>query len=108
MKIARVCGTVVCTIQHPSYEGLRLMLCEYLDGQGQTTGKQEIAVDRVQAGIGDVVLIMSEGNGVRQLMGQDAGPVRDLIVAVVDLIDHDADLDTPAFHYHAFESTGES
>ena len=88
MKIAKVIGTVVCTIQHPSYEGLRLMLCEYLNIDGSLSGKQEIAVDRVQSGIGDQVLIMSEGNGVRQLMGKDTGPVRDLIVGVVDQVDH--------------------
>ena len=104
MKLARVIGTVVCTIQHPSYEGQRLMLCEYLDQHGMPFSKQEIAVDRVQAGIGDVVLIMSEGNGVRQLMGKDTGPVRDLIVAVVDLVNHDPHASDASFQYHAGES----
>jgi ethanolamine utilization protein EutN len=104
MKLARVIGTIVCTIQHPSYEGQRLMLCEYLDRHGHALPKQEIAVDRVQAGIGDVVLIMSEGNGVRQLMGKNAGPIRDLIVAVVDLIDNDPHISDASFHYHVGES----
>lgn len=89
MKLARVQGTVVCTIKHPTYDGKRLMLCALLDAQGQPTGKQEIAVDLVQAGIGDRVLIMSEGNGVRQLLGSNAGPIRDVIVGVVDLISID-------------------
>ena len=86
MKLARVQGTVVCTIQHPTYEGKRLMLCALLDSYGHPTGKQEIAVDLVQAGVGDCVLIMSEGNGVRQLLGANAGPIRDVIVGVVDQI----------------------
>ena len=89
MKLARVQGTVVCTIKHPTYEGRRLMLCALLDVHGNPTGKQEIAVDLVQAGVGDQVLIMSEGNGVRQLLGSDAGPIRDVIVGVVDLISVD-------------------
>jgi ethanolamine utilization protein EutN len=89
MKLARVQGTVVCTIKHPSYEGKRLMLCALLDAQGEPTGKQEVAVDLVQSGVGDQVLIMSEGNGVRQLLGSDAGPIRDVIVGVVDLLDID-------------------
>jgi ethanolamine utilization protein EutN len=84
MKLARVVGTVVCTIHHPSYDGRRLLLCELLDERGEPTGAQEIAVDHVQAGVGDQVLVMSEGNGIRQLLGADAGPIRDLIVGVVD------------------------
>ena len=47
-----------------------------------------IALDRVDAGIGDQVLILSEGNGVRQLMGGQP-PVRSLVVAVVDRIDRE-------------------
>ena len=86
MKLARVLGHIVCTIQHPAYKGHRLMLCELLDARGAPTGRQEIAVDRVQSGIGDLVLMMSEGNGVRQLLGADAGPIRDLIVGVVDAV----------------------
>ena len=89
MKLARVQGTVVCTIKHPTYEGRRLMLCALLDVHGNPTGKQEIAVDLVQAGVGDRVLIMSEGNGVRQLLGANAGPIRDVIVGVVDLLSVD-------------------
>ena len=89
MKLARVIGHIVCTIKHPAYEGHRLMLCELLDSSGSPTGKQEIAVDRVQSGVGDLVLVMSEGNGVRQLLGTDAGPIRDLIVGVVDQVSVD-------------------
>ena len=86
MKLARVIGHIVCTIKYPTYEGHRLMLCDLLDSSGKSTGAQEIAVDRVQSGVGDLVLVMSEGNGVRQLLGDDAGPIRDLIVGVVDQV----------------------
>ena len=96
MKLARVIGHVVCTIKHPTYEGHRLMLCELLDSSGDPTGAQEIAVDRVQSGVGDLVLVMSEGNGVRQLLGADAGPIRDLIVGVVDQVNVErSQLQTP-------------
>ena len=84
MKLAHVVGTVVCTIHHPAYEGRRLLLCELLDETGAPTGSQEIAVDHVQAGVGDQVLILSEGNGIRQILGAQAGPIRDLIVGIVD------------------------
>ena len=84
MKLARVKGTVVCTIHHPSYNDRRLLLCDLLDERSEPTGAQEIAVDHAQAGVGDLVLILSEGNGIRQLLGPNAGPIRDLIVGVVD------------------------
>ena len=90
MKLARVIGTIVSTIQHSSFDGHRLMLCTYLTPEGYSTGKQEIAVDLVQSGVGDRVLIMSEGNGVRQLLGTDAGPIRDVIVGIVDEVTLDS------------------
>lgn len=92
MKLAKVIGTVVCTIHHPAYDGRRLLLCELLDERGGPTDAQEIAVDHAQAGLGDLVLILSEGNGIRQLLGSDAGPIRDLIVGVVDDVSAARDL----------------
>lgn len=84
MKLGRVKGTVVCTIHHPAYDGRRLLLCDLLDERSVPTGAQEIAVDHAQAGVGDLVLILSEGNGIRQILGAQAGPIRDLIVGIVD------------------------
>jgi ethanolamine utilization protein EutN len=89
MRLARVTGAVVCTIHHPAYDGRRLLMCELLTPEGAPTGVEEIAVDHAQAGVGDRVLILQEGNGIRQILGKDAGPIRDLIVGVVDLISHE-------------------
>ena len=86
MRLAKVLGTVVATIKHPSYEGQRIMLCQPLSMSGQPKGPQVIALDRVDSGPGDTVLILSEGNGVRQLMNQGKPPVRSLIVGVVDAL----------------------
>lgn len=87
MRLARVIGTIVATIKHPSYDGQKIMLCQPLDPQGEAMGKQMIAVDSVQAGIGDHVLILTEGTGVRQILGKEAGPIRSLIVGIVDQVD---------------------
>ncbi|MEE2643934.1 MAG: EutN/CcmL family microcompartment protein [Myxococcota bacterium] len=86
MKVARVIGSVVSTIKAPTYEGRKLLLCEHLDHSGVPLKSREIAVDLVQAGVGDRVLIMSEGNGIRQLLGADAGPIRDVIVGIIDTL----------------------
>ncbi|MCA9537568.1 MAG: EutN/CcmL family microcompartment protein [Myxococcales bacterium] len=84
MRLAQVIGTVVSTVKHPSYVGQKVLLCQPLTPDGQPKGDQVVAIDRVQAGPGDRVLILTEGNGVRQLMGASIGPVRSLIVGIVD------------------------
>lgn len=86
MRLARVLGSVVATIKHPAYEGQRIMLCQPMSPTGEKMGKQMIALDRVDSGAGDLVLVLTEGNGVRQLMGSDAGPIRSIIVGVVDAV----------------------
>jgi len=87
MRQARVVGTVVSTIQHPSLEGSKLLLCDYLDPKGRPTGAYDIAVDTVNAGPGDHVLVLDEGNGARQILRDPDAPVRAVIAAVVDQVD---------------------
>ncbi|MEZ4462847.1 MAG: EutN/CcmL family microcompartment protein [bacterium] len=86
MKICRVQESVVSTMKHPTYEGLSLYCVVEVDERGEDTGKEFVAVDRVQAGPGDVVLVMQEGNGVRQLFGVQDLPIRSIIVAIVDQV----------------------
>ncbi len=87
MRLCRVLGSITSTIKHPCYAGLKLMVVQPMDERGDPSGKSFIAVDRVQSGRGDVVLVMSEGNGVRQLFGVAKTadlPIRSIIVGVVD------------------------
>ena len=84
MRLARVMGTVVATVKHEAYAGQKIMLCQPLGPDGQARGPQMIAVDRVQAGPGDVVLVLTEGNGIRQLFGRKVLPIRSAIVGIVD------------------------
>jgi microcompartment protein CcmK/EutM len=84
MYIGKVIGTVVATIKISHLEGRKLLLVDQLDLQGQETGYYDIAVDVVQAGPGDTVLVIDEGNGARQVLGLDPGAVRAVIVGVVD------------------------
>ncbi|MFP4564702.1 MAG: EutN/CcmL family microcompartment protein, partial [Spirochaetia bacterium] len=46
-----------------------------------------IAVDMVQAGIGDIVLVNKEGNATRQVLGRDAGPILELVLGIIDTVD---------------------
>ena len=84
MYIGRVIGTVVSTIKISHLEGRKLLLVDQLNLQGQETGYYDIAVDVVQAGPGDTVLVIDEGNGARQVLSLDPGAVRAVIVGVVD------------------------
>jgi ethanolamine utilization protein EutN len=86
MYIGKVIGTVVATIKISHLESRKLLLVDQLDLKGQETGYYDIAVDVVQAGPGDTVLVIDEGNGARQILGIDPGAVRAVIVGVVDEI----------------------
>jgi len=84
MYIGKVIGTVVSTVKIQHLEGRKLLLVNQLDLQGEETDDYDIAVDVVQAGPGDTVLVIDEGNGARQILGIDPGAIRAVIVGVVD------------------------
>ncbi|OFW66318.1 MAG: hypothetical protein A2Z12_09740 [Actinobacteria bacterium RBG_16_68_21] len=84
MKIGRVHGTVVSTINHPIYDHRRLLMCDMLDADGADTGDYLICVDSVGAGAGETVLIIDEGNSARQVVGDTTAPIRAVIVGIVD------------------------
>ena len=87
MRFARVLGSVTQTIHHPSYDGEKLMVCQPLDEQQKAVGQSFLAVDRVQAGPGDTVLVLAEGNGIRQILGVKSAPLQCMIVGIVDRAD---------------------
>ena len=86
MKLCRVLGPVVATAKHPTYHARKLLSVQPLDEKGAAIGSSFLAVDDVQAGPGDVVLVMQEGNGVRQLLKAKDLPIRSLIVGIVDRV----------------------
>ena len=85
MRLCRVIGPVVSTVKHPDYLGTTLLSVMPIDERGSDAGRSFLAVDRVQAGEGDRVLVLTEGNGVRQIMG-GTPPIRSVIVGIVDAI----------------------
>ena len=86
MKIARVTGTVVSTIAAPIFQGRTLLLCDLLDLEGQATDRSLIAVDTVGAGPGETVILLDEGTGARQVLGDSQAPVRTVVVGIVDAV----------------------
>ena len=84
MKVGRVVGTVVATIEAPVFQDRKLLLCDVLDASGRPDGSYIIATDTVGAGAGETVLIIDEGNSARQIVGLAVGPIRSIVVGVVD------------------------
>jgi len=84
VKLARVVGNVVSTVNSPALDDRTLLLCDLLDPAGQPTGGYLIAVDAVGAGAGEMVLLLDEGNSARQVLQAPGAPIRTLIVGIVD------------------------
>jgi ethanolamine utilization protein EutN len=84
VKLGRVAGTVVSTINHPIFDNRRLLMCDLLDAAGTDTGGYLLCVDTVGAGAGEMVLIVDEGNSARQVVGDTTAPIRSVIVGIVD------------------------
>jgi ethanolamine utilization protein EutN len=84
VRIGRVVGTVVSTINAPAFDGRTLLLCDLLDPSGAAAGGYIIAVDTVGAGAGQTVLILDEGTSARQVLDAPGAPIRTLVVGIVD------------------------
>lgn len=87
MKLGRVVGTVVSTINSPAFDGRTLLVCDVLGPGLEPAGGYLIAVDTVGAGAGEVVLLLDEGNSARQVLGAEGAPIRTVVVGIVDEVD---------------------
>jgi ethanolamine utilization protein EutN len=85
--LARVIGTVVTTISAPFFDGRKLLICEFLTPDGRPEGGYVIAVDTVDAGPNQIVLVLDEGNSARQIVAAENAPVRAVIAGIVDAVD---------------------
>jgi microcompartment protein CcmK/EutM len=84
VKVGRVVGTVVATIEAPVFQDRKLLVCDLLDTAGKPGGSYIIAADTVGAGAGECVLIIDEGNSARQVVGLEVAPIRAIVVGVLD------------------------
>jgi len=91
MFLAQVVGKIVATIKHDDLHGKKILLVRPLDLSLSPAGKTVLAVDSVDAGAGDVVLVADEGNAAAQVLEMERGPIRTVIVGVVDSIDMESD-----------------
>lgn len=87
MILGRVVGAITSTINHPFYDGKKLMIVERTAPDGGRPTDYLIAVDTVGAGPGQRVVVLDEGNGARQIFVSKDAPVRSVIVGIVDHAD---------------------
>ena len=86
MLLARVVGTVVATRKDPRLESNKLLIARPMDPSGTPEGHYLVAVDTVDAGVGETVLIVS-GSSARMASGMKDCPVDAAIVGIIDTID---------------------
>jgi ethanolamine utilization protein EutN len=101
MFLADVIGTVVSPVQIPVLEGRTLLLLRPVSPDGRAIGKTRIGIDRAQAGVGDRVIVIDEGNSARQILGDPKAAAKTIVVGVVDYVEMNDET-----RYDAREGTG--
>lgn len=87
MIIGRVIGDVVATQKHASHEGRKLLLVQPITPDDEDRGEVILALDAVDAGVGDKVLVVQEGYAAMSAAGRQNAPIDATIVAVVDAVE---------------------
>jgi carbon dioxide concentrating mechanism protein CcmL len=85
MQLAQVRGTVVSTQKDPNLQGVKLLLLQLIDEEGELIPKYEVAADNVGAGVGEWVLV-TLGSAARQVIRNDERPVDAAVIAIVDTV----------------------
>ena len=88
MIIGKVVGSLVSTIKHSCYDSQKLMLVHPSDKDGNKTGDTIVAVDTIRAGVGDLVLVASEGRTATEILKfEKREPLRSVIIGIIDRVD---------------------
>jgi len=87
MFIGTVTGNVVSSVKNKNLEGFKLMLVKQTDVYGEALGKPLVAIDSVDSGIGDRVLVLKEGGSAKLVLKRNKIPVNLVIVGVIDTLD---------------------
>src|SRR5436190_1523273 len=87
MIIARVVGNVTATQKQVSHEGKKILLIQPVDLDGRPMGDVVVALDAVDAGVGDRVLAVQEGFSAMTSVGEPNSPIDAAVVGVIDLVE---------------------
>jgi ethanolamine utilization protein EutN len=87
MLIARVVGDVVATQKAPSHFGRKLLVVQPLNLDGSDRGEVMVALDSVDAGVGDRVLLTTEGYSAMTAVGRPDSPISTAVIGVIDEVE---------------------
>ncbi len=87
MQIGRIIGDVVATQKSPSHHGRKILLVQLLNLDGSARGEPVLALDAVDAGVGDKVLIAMEGFSAMTAVGRPNSPIDMAVIGVIDEVD---------------------
>jgi ethanolamine utilization protein EutN len=84
MLIARVVGDIVATQKDPSHQARKILLVQPLNLDGSDRGEAVLALDAVEAGIGERVLLSAEGFSAMTAVGRPNSPIDNAVIGVID------------------------
>ena len=87
MILGRIVGNVVSTQELEIYRGFKILIVQPVKPDGKPHGATFLAIDSVQAGVGDTILVIDEGNSARQIINDKMAPIRSVVAAIVDHVD---------------------
>ncbi|MBM3738180.1 MAG: hypothetical protein FJW39_20550 [Acidobacteria bacterium] len=87
MLIARVIGDIAATQKHASHEGRKILVVQPLNLDGSDRGDAVVALDAVDAGIGDRVLLVTEGYSAMTSVGRPESPIDMAVIGVIDSVE---------------------
>lgn len=87
MILGKVTGNVVSTVSEHGYESRKILIVQPIDPSGQPKGQSFLAIDTVQAGMGDTVLVLEEGGSARMILNEpETFTIKAIIAGIVDQI----------------------
>lgn len=87
MLIARVVGDLAATQKHPSHEGRKILLVQPLNLDGTDRGAPMVALDSVDAGVNDRVLVTTDGYAAFTAVGHKLAPIDAAVIGVIDHVE---------------------
>jgi ethanolamine utilization protein EutN len=91
MLIGKVVGDVVATQKTPSHVGRKILIVQPLQLDGSNRGEAVLALDSVDAGVGDRVLLVTEGFSAMTAVGRPNSPIDMAVIGIIDTVDLVAD-----------------
>jgi ethanolamine utilization protein EutN len=84
MQLGKVIGHATSTVKHPSLKGWRMVIVQMLNVRREPEADPVVAVDKHGSGVGNTVILNSDGKGARELIGDEKSPVRWFVIGIVD------------------------